>query len=212
MKKTKSHDGDKLARVFGLIARSAASSQLVLSHSRITVGEVITTLQSGADEQAVFAAHPGIRPEEIRALKAYLVRFGPDLETPLPLPDGPKALLLDENIPYTLIPAMTKHFGVSSHVEAEGLSRQNLTRHSGPVSALDGRIARYAGDNGFAALITADTDFAALYKYPTHPVRAINVILLDGLRPDLTVEKRILRHQDMIRKQLASPQRDLIRI
>lgn len=203
---------EKLSRVFGLISREAGSEALLLSHSRIPIGEVIPTLQTEADEQAVFKAHPGIKPEEIRALKAYLVRFGPDPSAPEDLPPGPKALLLDENIPYTLIPSMTRHFGVSSHVEAEGLSRQNLTRHQGPIGALDGKIARFARDQGFAALITADTDFAAFYKYADHPVRDISVILLNGGHSDLSVEKRILRRQDLIRKQIASQVKELILI
>lgn len=211
MKKAK-HD-DKLTKVFGLIARSSATSALVLSHSLLSVADVLPSIAAGLPEQEIFVRHPGIRPEEIKALKAYLVRFGDDVEAPAGLPKGPKSLLLDENVPYTLIPLVSKHFGYSSHVEAEGFSRQNLTaKQRGPVAALDGLIARFAADNQFSGLVTYDTDFAALYKYAAHPVRNINVFLMDRNNHELSAEQRLIRHQDTIRKQLQSATKDLIRL
>lgn len=213
MKKAK-HNDDKLTKVFGLIARSSMTSVLVLSHSLLPVASVMASVEASLPEQEFYKRHPGIRPEEIRALKAYFVRFGSNLEQPQELPPGPKSLLLDENIPYTLIPLVTQQFGYSSHVEAEGFSRQNHhPKQRGPVSALDGLIARFAADNQFGGLVTHDTDFAALYKYPTHPVRGINVFLLEkGRHGDLSIEQRLLRSQYAIRRQLAAPTKELILI
>lgn len=212
MKKEKRQD-DKLTKVFGLIARSSATSALVLSHSLISVAEVMPSVSEGVSEQEYFIRHPGIRPEEIKALKAYHARFGPDVDTPLSLPEGPKSLLLDENVPYTLIPLVNKHFGFSSHVEAEGFSRQNRTSHQrGPVAALDGLIARFAAENSFGGIVTYDTDFENLYRYAAHPVRNINVFLMDKNNRELTAEQRLIRYQDTIRRQLASPTRELVKL
>ena len=205
--------GEKLTKVFGLIARSEASLALVVSHSLIPVAEIMPSVVEGVDEQEFFVRHPGIRPEEIRAIKAYHARFGSDPENPAPLPEGPKALLLDENIPYTLLPYVTQHFGFSSHVEAEGFSRQNRTAlQRGPVAALDGRIARFAVDNQFAGLVTHDTDFAALYKYPTHPVRSIRVFLLEKRDDGLADAQRLARSRDTIQRALEHPVPQLVTI
>lgn len=211
MKKAKSDD--KLTKVLGLIARSSATSALVLSHSLIAVAEIMPSVIEGVSEQEYFARHPGIRTEEIKALKAYLARFGPDVDIPLTLPEGPKSLLLDENVPYTLIPLVNKYFGFSSHVEAEGFSRQNRTaKQRGPVAALDGLIARFAADNQFGGIVTYDTDFENLYKYAAHPVRNINVFLMDKNNQELTAEQRLIRYQDIIRRQLAAPTRELVKL
>jgi hypothetical protein len=204
---------EQLTKVFGLIAKTTLTSTLVLSHSMLSLADVMPSIVAGLSEQELFKAHPGLRPEEIKAAKAYLARFGSDLENPRPLPCGPKSLLLDENVPYTLIPLVTQHFGVSSHVEAEGLSRQNLAAHNKvPRKALDSRIARFAADNHFAGIVTGDTDFAALYKFPGHAVRNLNVFLIDANDRSLSVEKRLIRHQHAIRQQLNAATPDLIRI
>lgn len=204
-------------RLLGLVIREGVSGEIILSHSKTLLAELIPALSSphGSDtsDHILLQQFSGLRVDEIKAARAYRARFGDDLRNPAPLPTGAKSLLLDENIPYTILPLVTSLFGFSSHVEAEGLSRQNLAEdHKVPRSALDSRICRFAADSQFAGILTQDADFMELYAYPGHPVRKLHVFLINGADTSLAMDKKIIRHQHSIRKALASGQPDLIRL
>ena len=204
-------------RILGLVIRDGESGEIVLSHSKTRLAELLPTLSHGdgtdTSDHILLQQFDGLRVDEIKAARAYLTRFGSNLHTPAPLPAGLKSLLLDENIPYTVLPLVTSLFGFSSHVEAEGLSRQNLAEdHQVPRSALDSRICRFAAESLFAGIVTQDADFMELYAYPGHPVRKLHIFLINGADTSLAIDKKIIRHQHIIRKALASGQPDLIRL
>lgn len=179
-KKMVSHKKDrvKLTRIFGLASRTPDGT-MVLSRSGVLLAPVVRDLAAGYETQDMFTHHPGIKPEEIAVARAWLTRFGADTEHPAALPAGPKALLLDENIPYTLLSQVNAMFGPSSHVEAEGLSRQNLAPHNRVhAKALDTLICRFAVREEFAAIVTQDSDFLTMVRKPDHPVHGLHVFMI----------------------------------
>ena len=192
----------KLTRLFGLVA-AAPDGAVVLSRSHLALAPVLHDLVAGCAPDDLFTRYPGIKPEEIKTAQAYLARFGDDPAHPRDLPAGPKAILLDENIPYTLLPQMVADFGVCSHVEAEGLSRQNLAPPHNRVhaKALDGLICRYAVSAQFAAIVTQDSDFTAMVKNPDHPVQGLHVFMIQGA--DGPMGDYLARNVDVMRGVLA---------
>ncbi len=199
----------RLNRVFGLVARTEAG-ELLLSRSLTPLASVLSSLESNHDDQALHHRHPGIKREEISAAKAYICRFGSDAENPAPLAAGRKMLLLDENISYALLPLACRLFGTSSHVEAEGLSRQNLTK---AISAqqLDTSICDFALRNEFAGILTRDTDFAAFYKDTYHPATKLNIFLLKN-KNDVPAEDIMRNNYGLIDRQLNSGRPTLINL
>lgn len=192
-----------LKRIFGLISVQAEEGHLVLSRSLTRLSPLLDDLSHGKSDEYIYAAYKGIKPDEIRTAKAYLCRFGADEKAPLALPQGQKAILLDENIPYTLLPYVQKNFGLSSHVEAEGLSRQNLAPHNKVhAKALDTLICKFAMAQQFTAILTKDTDFIALFKNPDHPVRNLHVFLVGG---SADVQDILDDNRELIMKTLAEP-------
>lgn len=191
----------KLTRLFGLVA-AAPDGVVVLSRSGVVLAPVLRDLAAGVDGDALFARHPGIKPEEIKTALAYHARFGDDPAHPRALPAGPKAVLLDENIPYTLLPQVIRDFGVCSHVEAEGLSRQNLAPHNRVhAKALDALICTRAVQGQFAAIVTQDSDFLAMIKNPDHPVHGLHVVMIRDARDP--VADILTRNAETIRAVVA---------
>lgn len=198
-----------LNRVFGLVARTE-NGELLLSRSRTPLAPVLESLAHNHDDQSLHQRHPGIKREEISAAKAYICRFGADATNPAPLPSGRKMLLLDENISYALLPLACRLFGTSSHVEAEGLSRQNLAK---PISVqhLDTSICDFALRHDFAGILTRDTDFAAFYKNTGHPATKLNVFLLKN-KNDVPAENIMRDNYGLIGHQLNAGRPSLINL
>lgn len=193
-----------LRRVFGLVSRTGGNN-LVLSRSLTPLDAVLQSLSLHPDdEDAVFRTHKGIRPEEIKAARAYADRFGPDLRHPAPLPAGRKSLLLDENISYTLLPLASRLFGRSSHVEAEGLSRQN-PRAGISTRDLDLQICRFAIDHEFAGILTCDSDFAHMVRHAGHPARQTRIFLIERGKDCPPVEKLVQDNAGLIRAAMQGP-------
>lgn len=199
-----------LKRVFGLVSRCDTTKALILARSRIAFAPVLHQVASGASDQSLHDHFSGIKPEEIKTVKAYLSRFGPDVSNPAPLPAGPKALLLDENISFTLIPWATKTFGTSSHVEAEGLGRLNLSPQNARThrKGIDSSICDFALTHKFSGILTCDTDFIKLSRIPGHPARDVHIFVLDGRDHGIPIHDRLAAHTETMRKTLnASPAR-----
>lgn len=193
-----------LKRVFGLISRSDATRALILTRSRIAFAPVLHEVASGASDQDIHEKFNGIKPEEIKTARSYLTRFGPDVQNPAPLPAGPKALLLDENISHTLIPWACKTFGTSSHVEAEGLGRLNLSAENARThrKGIDSSICDFALTHKFSGILTCDTDFIQLSRIPGHPARDVHIFVLDGRDQGIPIHDRIMAHTETIRQAL----------
>lgn len=151
-------------RVFGLVAR-CPDTGFILARSRLPLRPVLAAIGAGSCDADLFDRFTGLKPEEIAASRVYFARFGDDPEHPAPLPEGRRAFLLDQNISYALLPRIAKMFGPSSHVEAEGLSRDNLhPAYAVHRKKLDAVILNYASTQDFAAIVTQDRDFITLFK------------------------------------------------
>ncbi len=99
----------------------------------------------------------GLKPADIEAARLYIHRFGSDLANPLDLPEpSQRVLMLDECTPPLATVPLSKAFGWSTHVEAEGLAGKKTP---------DIQIWEYATDQNFAALVTRDRDFLGVLKY-----------------------------------------------
>ncbi|MDD3021556.1 MAG: DUF5615 family PIN-like protein [Alphaproteobacteria bacterium] len=99
----------------------------------------------------------GLKPADIETARLYIHRFGSDLANPLDLPEpSQRVLMLDECTPPLATVPLSRAFGWSTHVEAEGLAGKKTP---------DIQIWEYATDQNFAALVTRDRDFLGVLKY-----------------------------------------------
>ncbi len=101
----------------------------------------------------------GLKPADVEMARLYLHRFGPDMAKPFDLPDvGQRILMLDECTPPLATVPLSKAFGWSTHVEAEGLAGKKTP---------DIQIWEYATSQKFSAMVTRDRDFLDVLKYQT---------------------------------------------
>ncbi len=190
----------KLKRIFGLVSLSEGG-ELVLSRSMTPLGPVLESLSGRKTDADLFQLHEGIKPEEIKAARAYACRFGTDVRNPAPLPEGGKSLLLDENITYGLLPLASRLFGPASHVEAEGLSRQNPGREL-HRKKIDREICLFAIANRFAGILTCDSDFAHMFRQPDHPVRQLRVFMMPHGKNLDTLSQIVINNSGAISRAL----------
>lgn len=98
----------------------------------------------------------GLRPTDVMIARAYIHRFGSDVERPLKIDDHPvHTLLLDENLPQPAMLSLSKSFGWATHVAAEGLAGRGTP---------DENIWEFALREKFQAIVTRDADFLEIQK------------------------------------------------
>jgi len=204
------HPKIKLRSIFCSVgeAQTPHGPVLMLSQSQTLLQPVLDLLHQGAGDREIFARHDNIKPAEIASAKLFYQRFGADASQQSCLPEGPKALLLDECIPVGLTSFANDLFGFSTHVELEGLSLKNPGSRikSIPRQMVDTVIAEFTRESGFGALVTRDHDFIARAANPDHPASKINIFMVrDGI--DIAQLEAVLTlNQSAIRHALASSQ------
>ncbi len=206
--------GDKirLKHAFALVSRVVDTGEMVLGRSMTPLQSVLDDIRDGYPDVLLFARHKGIERKEISAARAWLVRFGADAANPSSLPPGPKGLLLDENTPYCLLPRVSALFGMSSHVDAEGLACLHLADQYRdiPRSQIDSTICDFAAAQEFRGILTCDTDFRALYQDRNHSVRKLHVVLVDRHNQNNSIAARIERFADVLVEQINTRPPNLI--
>lgn len=193
----------KLTKIFGLIAH-ADNNDVLLCQSLTPLQPILDMIAVDCADDDIYKQYKGIKPQEIRTAKTYFSRFGPEAQNPAPLPLGPKAFLFDECLPTALVSLSNQIFGFSSHVELEGLSRQN-PHHIGQVhrKMIDSHIAEFALKNQFAAIATRDTDYIALHKMPKHAASKLHIILLKTPSATQNIEQTLQQKSDLLRRAIA---------
>ncbi|MDY0029253.1 MAG: DUF5615 family PIN-like protein [Pseudobdellovibrionaceae bacterium] len=93
----------------------------------------------------------GLRPADIETARLFLHRYGSNSLSPEALPvESHRVLLLDECTPVTAAVPLSRVFGWTTHVEAEGLAGKRTP---------DMTIWDYVSRHNFAAIVTRDSDF-----------------------------------------------------
>lgn len=120
--------------------------------------EAITNNPTSDDYQIVgLVGTLGVKPSDIEIVRAYIHRFGVDLNNPLPIEAHPnRTLLLDENTPQPAMLALSQNFGWATHVAAEGFLGRDTP---------DQDIWQFARQQKFEAIVTRDTDFLCIQEH-----------------------------------------------
>lgn len=126
----------------------------VLHASGIKVNDVIHLICQGKKSSEIFDHFPSgaIGWDDLQACRAWQARFMPEsLSDIFNRVTDENVIMLDENMPYFLLHEVTRTFGRSSHVFADGLIGKNNR---------DGRdIWSFLVRNEFKAIFTRDDDF-----------------------------------------------------
>lgn len=107
------------------------------------------------DQVVSFLREPGLRPDDVTMVRAYVHRFGSDLNCLSSLPEGNRDFLLDENMPPAAMLTLSRNFGWATHVQVEGLAGR---------ATPDQLIWDYARDKGIGTIVTQDSDFLSIQR------------------------------------------------
>ena len=149
----------KLNKVFGRINWDTASpdgTPFIVKPKGGTqdITPVLAALEDGKPTSKIIETFR-ISPDDLSAIRAFHVRFGTNPDHPHSTPPRP-SVLMDENMSFRALPAVSRSLGWSSHVAAEGLV--------GNKTHDEKEVWGHAAQFNFAAVMTADSDFLGIAR------------------------------------------------
>ena len=170
----------------------------------IDVLTVMKMLEDGRSDKAILHRYPNMNEQDIDACRAYQASLiSKTLKAEFSKNTQP-FFMLDENTSYFMLPDVTRIFGASSHVFAEGLVGENNDDEK--------NIWKHMVDHGYRAILTMDNDFKRISLTQRHRIAEENgsvhnygghlpsVISLPGTNNAKGVVRLLEKHQDAIRE------------
>ncbi len=170
----------------------------------IDVITVMKMLEDGRSDQAILQKYPKMNELDIDACRSYQASLINKTLKAEFTPASQPFFMLDENTSYFMLPAVTRIFGNSSHVFAEGLVGENNDDEK--------NIWKHMVDHGYRAILTMDNDFKRISLNQRHRIaeqhgsvheydgHIPSVIALPGTNNAKQVVKMLEKHQDIIRE------------
>ncbi len=170
----------------------------------IDVITVMKMLEDGRSDQAILQKYPRMNEQDIDACRSYQASLINRTLKAEFAPASQPFFMLDENTSYFMLPDVTRIFGNSSHVFAEGLVGENNDDEK--------NIWKHMVDHGYRAILTMDNDFKRISLTQRHRIseqhgsvheydgHLPSVIALPGTNNRRAVVKMLEKHQGAIRE------------
>lgn len=169
----------------------------------IDVLTVMKMLEDGRSAHAILQKYPKMNEQDIDACRAYQASLISKTLKAEFSKNAQPFFMLDENTSYFMLPEVTRIFGASSHVFAEGLVGENNDDEK--------NIWKHMVDHGYRVILTMDNDFKRISLTQRHRIAEENgsihnyeghipsVIALPGMNNARDVVRLLEKHQEAIR-------------